>query len=169
MKIKAVETINFHGAGATLVVAPTSTFKYKDQWRKEFKKSADLDLTPTEICDMIEKEGNQLVIFGGLEWSESIPDLLTLLSNVPSEYRCGIETGFAVNDLLSNIGVHGNKTGFPAELTNVNDDYEMTMFVGQAMLDYLLGDYIIFQVKHKGNLEEKLYYFEKERTIGDFH
>lgn len=169
MKIKTIQSINFYGAGATLVVAPTSTFKYKDQWRKEFKKAPDLELTIPEIRAMIEEEANDLVIFGGLEWSENIPELIELLSNF-GEYRCIIETALPVDDLLSNIGAHGNNNGgFPAELTSVQDDYEMTTFVGQAMLDFLLGDYIILQVKHKGNLEEKLYHFEKEKSNGSLH
>lgn len=172
MKVKLIKKSNFFDVDATLVVAPSSTFKYYDKERKDYKKLGDLDGTAELVVQTIEATGQTNVIFGGLEWGDSVPDLIEIVKLLDKDkYSCIFETGYPVDEFLSKIGRYAVDTNeFPEALHVENDDEVVLIMMGQTVLDYITnGTYIVVKVAHKKEDSEQLYLFSEDKQNGHLH
>ena len=174
MKIKLIENIElFDGVIATLVVASSSKFKYKDAKRKAYKKSQDLDISSTCMYDTINKHKNQVLVFGGLEWGDSVNDLVEALYAVKDlKLNVIFQTGYSANDFLERVGNADSEVlGFTKEYHDklmADDDPEMKQFMGQTLLQWLTGgEFMVMEVVHNKRDAETLYYIKEE--VGEFN
>lgn len=166
MKVKLIKKSNFFDADATLVVAPSSTFKYYDKERRDYKKLGDMNHPAKTVVDTIDAIGQSNVIFGGLEWGDSIPDLIEIVKLLDKDkYSCIFETGYPVDEFLSKIGRYAiDSNEFPEELYVENDDEIVLIMMGQTVLDYITnGTYIVVKVAHKKEDTEQLYLFSEDK------
>lgn len=147
MKIKKI----IHGVddlapfvGANLV-ADFCSNGCKGCYGKKVRREYSMLLTPIEIIDFVKKDKrNDGIIFGGLEWSEQIDDMLELIVlAVEKDLKIMIYTHLTLIELYAIIGKSvREKTKYSVQdnpLLSQNDQ-EIDSHIGALVLDKMITD-----------------------------